>query len=78
MAGPTNADIMRAINEQSRAIGDLEGTVRAIDAKLDQHGERLNHHSKRIRKVENRQHWYAGAAATIVAMISWLKDRLGP
>jgi len=80
MAGPTNADIMRAINEQSRAIGDLEGTVRAIDAKLDSHSERLNNHSSRLRKMESGMQWYAGAATVLGgffgAAIAWFKDKL--
>ncbi len=83
MAGPTNADIMRAINEQSRAIGNLEGTVKAIDAKLDINvitiTDRLNNHAGRLRKMENGLQWYAGAATVFGGLfgtlIAWLKDR---
>ena len=46
--------------------------------RMTKHDERLNGHSGRIRKIENRQHWYAGASAIFGAgIMAWLRDKTG-
>ena len=59
-----------------RALGQVEGQLSALTAAINSHAnavkERLdefdgrhNELERRTRKVENRQHWYAGAVAAI-------------
>jgi hypothetical protein len=70
MAEVSNSDLMRA-------IGKLEGTVISMDGKLDDHKDRMNNHSKRIRMVERRQAWWAGAAAALGGVIGILAKKFG-
>lgn len=67
---PSNSDIMRA-------IGNLEGTIKGVDGKLDSHEKRMDSHSGRIGTVERRQAWWAGAAAVLGGTIGLLAKKLG-
>jgi ribosomal 50S subunit-associated protein YjgA (DUF615 family) len=46
-----------------RMLGQIQGTVGAIDKKLDDLNGRLDHHSNRLGKLERWQATIAGAAA---------------
>ena len=70
MTEPKNSDLMLA-------IGNLQGTIRGIDDKLDDHKDRMNSHSKRIGTVERHQAWWAGAAASVGAIAGILAKKMG-
>ncbi len=60
-----------------RSLGRIEGQLESLNDKFDLQERRSNDHSKRIRHLENRQHWYAGAAAAlgagVVAATNWFR-----
>jgi len=58
------------------ALGEIGATLKSIEKKLDNHGERMNSHSERLRRVESRQHWYAGAAAVIASIGAYLVNTI--
>lgn len=62
--------------QMQAAIVALSGQVGAIGGKIDTfidqlatHDDRTTDLEARTRKVENRQHWYAGAATIIGALV---------
>lgn len=67
------AEIRGILNEQTRALGRLESgqieTRSGITDLKEMHGTL----ETRIRRVENRTYWYAGAAA----VISFIAAKLG-
>lgn len=65
-------DLLPHIIDLKEGVGRLIGTQEAMNKKLDAHAARMNSHSSRIRKVENRQHWYAGAASVLGAVGAWV------
>jgi hypothetical protein len=63
---------------------DIARSLGRIDAKLEdikevlQHGsDKFDRHDVRIRKLENRQHWYAGAAAAIASSVTVALKKAG-
>lgn len=69
-------DLLLHIIDLKEGVGRLIGTQEAMNKKLDAHAERMNSHSSRIRIVENRQHWYAGAASIFGAAGAWVIQKL--
>ena len=61
------------IDQFIRQMGIQDDRFSAQMAAQDVRHDRLE---KRVRTVENRQHWYAGAAAAVGAAGSWLGHRL--
>lgn len=59
------------------AIARLEEKMDSAIEKMDGQAKRLDNHSSRLRTLENRQHWYAGAAAGAVLFLSKTLTKLG-
>jgi hypothetical protein len=59
-----------SISEIHRSLGRIEGALEEIKRKLDDGDETMERHDKRLRKVEGRQHWYAGGVATIAFFVN--------
>ena len=79
------------IRTEERMVA-LDNQQTAHDERLNAHSTRLraiekttepvvmefSQHDKRLRQVENRQHWYAGASAIFGAgIMTWLRDKTG-
>lgn len=65
---------MNEMENNQRDLGRVEGkldlvidSLKRIETKYDDRHEQLD---KRLRKVEGRQHWYAGATAVIAYIAS--------
>ena len=54
-----------------RALGRIEGKQDAMLAQLERGTERMDKHDEKIGKLQNRQHWYAGIAAGIGAVLGF-------
>ena len=56
----------------SRFLGKLEGKLDAVAEDVKEikevNNKRLDDHSSRLRKVENKQNWFAGVLATITSV----------
>lgn len=70
MTRVTNDDIMRA-------IGNLEGTTKAIHETMEKTHKRLNAYDTRLRGVEGKQYWFMGIAAGAGAVLSALGKKMG-
>jgi hypothetical protein len=51
-----------------RSVGRIEGTVTANAGTMAAQGVRITDNEGRICQLENRQHWYSGAAAMLGAI----------
>jgi hypothetical protein len=58
--------------ELHRAVGRMEGKLEGIDAKIDGVVGMLTARDERLGKVEKRQAWWSGAAATVGAIVAVL------
>ena len=73
MPGKADSQLLNdTLLQMQQSIVDLTGHVGAIGGKIDTfiaqmaaHDVRTTDLEVRTRKVENRQHWYAGATAAI-------------
>ena len=64
-----------AMGEQIKSAAEtsertMQNMAEAIEKGFDGVGGRLDHHSGRIRAVENKQYWFAGLAASAGALIA--------
>jgi hypothetical protein len=67
-------EIRTLLSEQGRTLGRVEGTLAEMSKALEAGKKDSEHIEGRLRKVENRQHWYAGGAAVIGAIIAFIFD----
>jgi len=58
------AEIRKALAELQRSTGRIEEAVTAL-----KEGDRDR--ERRLRRVENKQHWYSGAAAVVGAVVAY-------
>lgn len=58
-------------SELHRTVGRIEGKLDTFIAQMKAHDDRTTDLEVRTRKLEARQHWYAGAAATVGAFIAY-------
>lgn len=72
MVATNNNELLRSINELHTTIGELrhttgrvEGQLGTFIAQMKVQDDRATEQDVRIRKVENRQHWYSGVGAAI-------------
>jgi hypothetical protein len=72
MVTANNAELLRSIDNLHTLMGELRQTTGRVEGQLGTfigqmkvQDERSTEHDARIRKVENRQHWYSGVAAAI-------------
>lgn len=67
------AEIRSGVSELTRATGRIEGSLQSIESGMAAHNLRdeklFDAIEKRLRKVENRQHWYSGVGAVIGILI---------
>jgi hypothetical protein len=73
---------MGAVSEIQRALGRIEGDVKAILAQVEAAEARGIKLEERVRKVEHRQAWYSGigvALGTIGGWFgsSWVRTQVG-
>lgn len=61
---------MSDLAELNRAIGRVEGKLDTFIEQMKTQDERATNVEVRMRKVENRQHWYSGVAAAIGMLIT--------
>jgi len=68
-------EMLRSMNEIHTTIGELrqstgrvEGQLGTFIGQMKVQDDRTTEHDVRIRKVENRQHWYSGVAAAVGAL----------
>lgn len=64
-------DIRAAMAELNRTMGRIESTAVATNQMIERIERQFDNHDKRLRKVENRQHWYAGAGSMIGIAIGY-------
>ena len=64
------AAVPQYIADLQVGIARLEGKVDTFLEQMKKQDDRTTTQEVRIRKVENRQHWYAGAAAGIGALVT--------
>jgi hypothetical protein len=58
--------------ELHRAVGRVEGKIDGIEDKIDGIVGMLTARDERLGKVEKRQAWWSGAAATVGVIASFL------
>lgn len=73
---PLPTDLNGHLIEILRELGDLKGTLGNTNGKIDTFIKQMAESDKRttdvevrLRKVENRQHWYSGLAAAVGALL---------
>ena len=54
-----------------RALDRIEGKQDAMLAQLERGTERMDNQDEKIGALQNRQHWYAGIAAGIGALLGF-------
>jgi hypothetical protein len=54
-----------------RAVGRIEGKLDTFIAQMEAQDNRATNVEVRLRKVEARQHWYAGAGTVIGAIFAY-------
>jgi len=59
-----------SITALSRDVGKISGQLATFITQMETHDLRTTDIEVRTRKVENRQHWYAGATAAIGVLAS--------
>jgi hypothetical protein len=62
---------MSELAELQRSVGRVEGKLDTFIAQMAQQDDRTTDLEVRTRKVENRQHWYSGAAAVIGTLLGF-------
>ena len=55
--------------ELHRAVGRIEGKIDTFIEQMKAQDDRGTAQEVRLRKVENRQHWYSGAGAALGALL---------
>lgn len=55
--------------ELHRAVGRIEGKIDTFIEQMKAQDDRSTAQEVRLRKVENRQHWYSGVGATFGALL---------
>ena len=68
------AAVPQYIADLQVGMARLEGKVDTFLEQMKKQDDRSTAHEVRIRKVENRQHWYAGAAAAVGAIATWFTE----
>ena len=58
--------------EMQRSIGRIEGKLDTFLEQMKAQDDRTMKQEVRLRKVENRQHWYSGIGAAIGALLGAL------
>lgn len=53
------------MEELQRALGRVEGKLDTFIAQMASQDDRTTELEVRMRRVENRQHWYSGIGATL-------------
>jgi len=78
MTAPTNTinQMQQQLQDISRALGRLEGSIDTFIKQMAKQDERTTALDTRVGKVENRQHWYSGAGATLGALFGALGVKL--
>ena len=73
-----NGNLTDHLIELLRELGDLKGTIGNTNGKIDTfitqmalQDQRTTDIEVRLRKVENRQHWYSGIAAAAGALFGF-------
>ena len=69
--------VLGALSDLNRSIGRVEGQLGTFISQLKVQDERTTGLEVRTRRVENRQHWYSGAAAAIGATLGALGVHIG-
>lgn len=59
------AEIRTMLAEQNRSLGRIEGALSAVKEGQATDKEERGHLDRRLRKVENKQHWYAGLGSML-------------
>jgi hypothetical protein len=60
------------LEEIFRSVGRVEGKLDAFIGQMKVQDDRSTNLEVRVRSVENKQHWYAGAGAIIGALLGAL------
>ena len=61
--------VLNVLGELQRTIGRIEGQLGTFIAQMKTQDDRTTGLEVRTRRVENRQHWYSGAAAAFGAVL---------
>jgi len=64
----TNAALMEQLVVIKGDVGETKGK---LDNFIDAHESRMTSVESKVRAVENRQHWYAGASAIAGMVAGW-------
>jgi hypothetical protein len=57
------------LSEIQRSVGRVEGKLDAFIGQMKVQDDRSTNLEVRVRSVENKQHWYAGAGAILGAVL---------
>ena len=68
------AEMHRSITQLCSQVGSVEGKIDTFLNQMKAQDDRTTDLEVRTRKVENRQHWYAGAGAALAILI----DKFAP
>ena len=71
-------ELQRSVRDLSQAVGRVEGKIDAFIDQMAVQDKRTTDLEVRTRKVENRQHWYAGAATIVGGIIGRFIPSLVP
>lgn len=63
---------MAGLSELQRAVGRIEGKIDNFIEQMKVQDDRHGKLDTRVRKVEGRQHWYAGATAMFGALVAYV------
>jgi len=61
----------------ARELGKINATMESIQSTLNKGALRFDKHDARIRAVENKQHWYAGAGVILGGLATFFAKKLG-
>lgn len=63
---------MAESNDLYRLVGNIDGKIDLMLAQQEAADNRHSHLEGRVRAVESKQHWLAGAAAAVTAAATWI------
>lgn len=68
---------MADINDLHQTVGRIEGKLDTFIEQMKAQDDRTTNLEVRTRKVENRQHWYSGAAAVAGLLLGAVGSHFG-
>lgn len=64
-------ELLRELGDVKRELGETNGKINTFIAQMAVQDTRVTDVEVRLRKVENRQHWYSGIGAAIGMLLGF-------